>query len=66
MLVGVSFILSSLYGNPFLRNNLTPYKDYAGGVPAVDISVTRIYVVSLGKVWRFGRLFYSQIIVNSL
>ena len=50
MLVGVSFILSSLYGNPFLRNNLTPYKDYAGGVPAVDISVTRIYVVSLGKV----------------
>ena len=50
MLVGVSFILSSLYGNPFFRNNLTPYKDNAGGVLAVDISVTRISVVSLGKV----------------
>ncbi|WP_418425340.1 abortive infection system antitoxin AbiGi family protein [Alistipes sp.] len=33
-----------------LSNNLTSYKDYAGGVLAVDISVACIYVVSLGKV----------------
>ena len=42
-LVGVCYYISHTY-------KATPYKDYAGGVPAVDISVTRIYVVSLGKV----------------
>lgn len=50
MLVGVPFVLSVLCGDPFLRNNPAPYKDNAGGVPAADISITRIYVVSLGKV----------------
>lgn len=50
MLVGVPFVLSVLCGDPFLRNNPAPYKNHAGGVLAVDISVTYIYVVSLGKV----------------
>ena len=50
MLVGVPFVLSVLCGDPFLRNNPAPYKNHAGGVLAVDISITRIYVVSLGKV----------------
>ena len=44
------FILSVLCGDPFLRNNPAPYKNHAGGVLAVDISVTYIYIVSLGEV----------------
>ena len=58
--------LSVLCCNLFLCYESAPYKDDAGRVPAVDIFVTRINIVSLRNVACLCRLPDAQIVVYAL